>query len=439
MESISTAVGGATSPPSSPIQLRLSLYSEPEAVVLASAALHGLCRNYLDMSEEQTYEIEVAVVEVLSNVVLHAYQNQRGQPITVDFRITDEALRVEVTDQGLPLSETDLLGARNLRVADPLDIEGLDETGRGLFVVWTMMDEVRYASDGAQNRFTLVRRRGGSLRVPRPGPHWGGSHIEEGSGGEHRARLDYLLRELQFARQIQCSILPGPRRHSGIELYAEVRPALHVGGDFYDIVPAMDGGVMVVIGDVMGKGLPASLTMVMALTLLRESARRCSSPRELFTQANALLYERLQAMVMWNAVSSAAIYVDPTRRRMLYSKAGHENTLLWRARDASVQSLAGSGYFLGIFEDGMYEEHEVALEAGDKVVLFTDGLTNARDLDGEDFGTARLEALLAAEGHLSAHELGERILKAVGVHQSIREPSDDVALVIVGLEAQQPV
>lgn len=421
--------------PVPPRHLRLLLDSDPDGVVMVGAALNGLCRNYLGMSDEETYEVELAVVEALSNVVQHAYGGRKGQPVSVEFRLFGEAIQVEVTDQGIPLSETDLLAARRLPSVDPLDLDSLAETGRGLYVVWSMMDEVRYASDGAVNRLTLTRRRAGRPRLPAPQPHWGGSQFEDVGQTEHRTRLEYLLRELQFARQIQCSILPGARRHSGVEVYAEVRPALHVGGDFYDIVPSQDGqGVTVLIGDVMGKGLPASLTMVMALTLLRETARRVSSPRELFTQANTLLYERLQAMIMWNAVSAAAVYVEPARRRMRYSKAGHENLLVYRAARGVVESLSGSGYFLGIFEDGLYEEYEVPLEPGDKVVLFTDGVTNARDLDGENFGTERLEELLAAEGSLSPRDLGERILKAVGAHQSVREPSDDVALVILGLE-----
>lgn len=421
--------------PVPPGKLRLALDSDPDGVVMVGAALNGLCRNYLGMSEEETYEVELAVVEALTNVVQHAYAGRKGQPVNVEFRLSEEVVQIEVTDQGIPLPETDLLSARRLPSVDPLDLDNLAETGRGLFVVWSMMDEVRYASDGAVNRLTLTRRRAGRPRLPAPEPHWGGSQFEDVGQTEHRTRLEYLLRELQFARQIQCSILPGARRHSGVEVYAEVRPALHVGGDFYDIVPSQDGqGVTVLIGDVMGKGLPASLTMVMALTLLRESARRVSSPRDLFTQANALLYERLQAMIMWNAVSAAAVHVEPARRRMRYSKAGHENLLVYRAARGVVESLSGSGYFLGIFEDGQYEEYEVPLEPGDKVVLFTDGVTNARDLDGENFGTERLEALLAAEGSLSPRDLGERILKAVGSHQSVREPSDDVALVILGLE-----
>lgn len=410
--------------------LSMSFESQPECVLMAAAAVHGVCSNHLGLSEQETYQVELAVVESLSNIVLHAYGGEPG-PVSLRMDACGDELTVELTDQGQALSEADMLASRRLPAVDPSNVEILAETGRGLFVVWSLMDEVRYASEGGVNRLTLVRRRGGSPRRRLPEPHWAGSHVQEATS-EHSARLAYLLRELEFARQIQCSILPVTSRQAGLDLYAEVRPALHVGGDFFDVVPSPQG-LMVVIGDVMGKGLPASLTMVMALTLLRESARHCASPRQLFSEANTRLYERLQSMILWNAVSAAAVHLDPDRRRMRYAKAGHENVLLWRAAERRVEELTGVGYFLGMFEDGEYEEYETHLASGDKVVLFTDGVPNARDLDGACFGIERLVDLVRIHADLDARSLGQRILQALGEHQGPREPTDDVALFILGL------
>lgn len=252
----------------------------------------------------------------------------------------------------------------------------------------------------------------------------------------HEQQLAAIRRELEFARDIQRSILPRSFSYPGVAIYADIRTAREVGGDFYDFNTCHAGGderLCAIIGDVMGKGMPAALVMVMTLTVLRETSRLTGSPAEILARSNGIIYERTLAMQTSNAVTAACISLDVPGKRLYYAKAGHDEILVWSARTRTVRTLDCRGYFLGAFEEGVYEELEVPLEAGDKIILYTDGITEARNREREFFGQERLIAMVDALGHESPPLLGAHILEAVDEFQGY-VARDDTALLILEMQ-----
>ncbi len=256
---------------------------------------------------------------------------------------------------------------------------------------------------------------------------------EEARREQEAQHLRQILRELEFARNIQRSILPATFQLNGTQIYADIQAAREVGGDFYDVIPMYSDSSLVtcIIGDVMGKGMPAAMTMVLALTVLREISRLHCTPLELFQHANERIYRQLRTVDVANNVSASCITLNVETREALYCKAGHEDLIRWSSSRRKVELIAAQGFFLGTFEDGQFEQKKLQLDAGDKLVLYTDGITDARNLQGELFGLERLIDLVGTHGSESVDALGSLITGQVSAFQQGREQADDIALVIL--------
>lgn len=245
-------------------------------------------------------------------------------------------------------------------------------------------------------------------------------------------RYSAMLAELDYARNVQASILPTHLQAPGMEVFASVRPARIVGGDFYDLLPD-DHTTTCLIGDVMGKGMPAALSMVLAVTVLRENARFGLSPQRLLSESNHEIHERLAGASMSNAVSVAVLSVDQEHHQFRYAKAGHEDLLYYDSACGEIRALSTAGLFLGLQENARYEEATLQYHPGDKVILYTDGITDARSKSREFFGHDRLLSLIRERGHGTAMDMGQAILGAVEEFQANTDPSDDIGLMVVGL------
>jgi sigma-B regulation protein RsbU (phosphoserine phosphatase) len=184
------------------------------------------------------------------------------------------------------------------------------------------------------------------------------------------------------------------------------------------------------IADVAGKGLPASLLMANLQAAIRSLAAESEGPRDLCA--------RLNRLVCSNTPEDKFITLfyglfDAASRRLVYSNAGHNSPILLR-RDRSFVRLPEGGAALGIFPEWRYEDAEIQLTAGDRLVLFTDGVTEAMSRQGEEFGEERLLALMAADPELGAAELQKRILEAVSGF-SAGELQDDATLIVMAVNA----
>jgi serine phosphatase RsbU (regulator of sigma subunit)/pSer/pThr/pTyr-binding forkhead associated (FHA) protein len=254
---------------------------------------------------------------------------------------------------------------------------------------------------------------------------------------------DRLLKERATwaaAREIQRALLP--RVHPEIPGYSFwecYRPAQDVGGDLYDYIAVEkpETGVAdgprwaVTLGDVTGKGMPAALVMAGICPEIRHLVRGGVPPGEVLGQVNRHIYDH---GAEGRFVTLLVIMLDPLAHELTIANAGHPRALVRRSRgDVEQIACEGGGPPLGSFRDAIFQVSTVRLEAGDVVLLYSDGVTDAKDKDGQFFGTERLMAELA-EAPAGVEAVGESILGAVRDHSAGRSQYDDITIVCFGRE-----
>jgi serine phosphatase RsbU (regulator of sigma subunit) len=231
--------------------------------------------------------------------------------------------------------------------------------------------------------------------------------------------------EMQAAAAIQQSILPVPLPQSGaaaaVDLYAEMHPARDIGGDFYDYFLLGEDRLAVTIADVSGKGIPAALFMAVSRTVMR-SVSGIDDMAAGMAEANRLLSADNAASMF---VTMFHGIVDLATGVLRYCNAGHNPPYLLRA-EGGRETLRPTGIAFGLDPDMPYRIDETVLRPGDALFLFTDGITEAFDPDGEEFGTTRLEAALEAERGRDAADLVAGIIAATVAFARGAEQSDDI-------------
>lgn len=218
-------------------------------------------------------------------------------------------------------------------------------------------------------------------------------------------------RELEIARSIQQSlILRTLPAVPGIELVAHCESARQVGGDFYDVIPCGESQLLLVIADVMGKGVPAAMFAAILRSLFRALPRGEVRPAKLLSQANQLLYRDLSAVDMFITVQ--VLHVDGVSRRVRVANAGHCPALLAGPDGAAAQPLAPEGLPLGVLEDAEFADQEASLEAGMRLLVYTDGLVETRNPAGDLFGYERLGSWVAghARRQSSVHKMKQELI-----------------------------
>jgi serine phosphatase RsbU (regulator of sigma subunit) len=212
---------------------------------------------------------------------------------------------------------------------------------------------------------------------------------------EEAQERERMEQELRVARLIQHTLLP--KSLPALEDYhivAHYQPAREVGGDFYDFFMLGDGRLGIVMGDASGKGIPAALVMATTRSVLRTIAQRVgAAPGQVLAQANELLYPDIPPNMF---VTCFYAILEPESGRLLYANAGHN--LPYLRRRGGADELRARGMPLGLMPGMSYEEKEIILEAGEAALLYSDGLVEAHDPEGEMFGFPRLRALVAEHG-----------------------------------------
>jgi len=238
-----------------------------------------------------------------------------------------------------------------------------------------------------------------------------------------------LERELQMARQMQESLLPEALPHiPGFSLAAEWQSALEMAGDFYDVFALPDNRWGMVIADVSDKGAAAAMYMAMTRSLIRASAASHTSPAETLTEVNQRLMAHSSSVMF---VTMFYAILDPATRTLTYANAGQNPPLLKRA-SGELMSLTPTGPALGIFDHASLSDVSLTLAAGDALVSYTDGLTDALDPLGERYGVARLTQVIARAPHRpSASNLLDHLLKDHVAFTQGMPPFDDVTLLIL--------
>lgn len=243
---------------------------------------------------------------------------------------------------------------------------------------------------------------------------------------------DRLESEMEIARQVQQSVLP--RRFPqvpGFRFAARNQPARQVGGDFYDLFALESGRFGVAIADVSGKGMPAALYMALTRSLLRAEARRMDAPGEVVSSLNRLLHELGEAQAF---VTLFYGVVEPAERRLTYVRAGHDRPLLLRG--GQVQELGATGAALGLLEPGAFilEEERLALQPGDRLVLYTDGMTDVVGPGERMFNLEQFKRVIEGCAGLEPEELCAVVFSDLAAYRGGTEQFDDMTMVVVAVD-----
>jgi serine phosphatase RsbU (regulator of sigma subunit) len=234
-----------------------------------------------------------------------------------------------------------------------------------------------------------------------------------------------LKNDLEIARQIQQSMLPrGAFQTAGLEAFGMTRPANTVGGDFYDIMPLPDGRVLLALGDVAGKGSPAALLMALLLAMMRTLVDEGFE--------GAALAERLNVQVAKHAPRSRFVtlfvsVLNPGTGELVYVNAG-QNPPLLRRTNGIYEHLRAGGIALGMFDHATYAAGATCLNVGDVVVMYSDGITEAENEDGQAFDEAGLQGIMDNREWASAKELAWATFAAVERHTDQRRLLDDLTI-----------
>ena len=238
-----------------------------------------------------------------------------------------------------------------------------------------------------------------------------------------------LERELQVARSVQTSLLPSTTPQiEGWEFAAWWEPARQVAGDFYDFIPAGDGQLGLVIADVSDKGMPAALFMALSRSTVRASVTAAATPTDGINRANRLLCADATDGMF---VTLFYAQLDPVTGGLLYVNAGHNPPLHYNAKTDETDLLTRTGMPLGVDDLSDYGQRSVQLASGDLILLYTDGVTDARDARGEEFGLKRLRELVFEHRRATAANVVAALTTALRDFTAAAEPFDDITVVAV--------
>jgi sigma-B regulation protein RsbU (phosphoserine phosphatase) len=252
---------------------------------------------------------------------------------------------------------------------------------------------------------------------------------------EVNAHLARLEEELSAARRLQLAMVPqafpAPSAAFPIDLCASMEPAREVGGDLYDFFATDDGKLCFLIGDVSDKGMPAALFMARAKSLVRITTElmrlpngESAKPAQIIGRVNHELCQGNDDMMF---VTLFFAMIAPASGRLEYCNAGHNHP--YRVNGATLEAIdGGKGVVLGVRPDASYTTGELSLATGESIYLFTDGVTEAANPEGDLFSEQRLEAVLRAAAGRSSPEIVKSVAEAVRGFVGAALPSDDIAM-----------
>ncbi len=244
---------------------------------------------------------------------------------------------------------------------------------------------------------------------------------------EEEKALSQMREEMRLALDIQMSLLPkAPPETPGYAIAGVSLPAQTVGGDYFDYIPLDEDTLGLCVGDVSGKGLPASLLMANVQATLRGQAPWSDTVSACVERVNRLLCQRIRK---GSFVTLVYGILDPHRHQFSFANAGHNRPYL-RAADGTVRRLDQGGLALGFLADYTYQETTIGFAPGDLLLLYSDGIPEAMNPAHEQFSEERLVALLKTHTG-SPKALIDTIIKAVTTHAGKAPPSDDMTLLAV--------
>ena len=244
---------------------------------------------------------------------------------------------------------------------------------------------------------------------------------------ELRDKLD-LKGDLEIAREIQFGLVPSePFTQQGVSIHYSMRPANTVGGDYYDIIKLDENRIGIVMGDVSGKGMPAALLMALLLGSLRTLIAAGLRGTQLITRLNDYLTANIPE---GRLVTLFYGELDPASGCLAYINAGHNAPYLMREA-GGLERLPATSLVLGIDANALYEADETCIRAGDRLLLFTDGVTEAFNEKEEEFGEPRVAACLQGSAKAQPQEWIQSLVQEVLKFCYPARPSDDMTLLMI--------
>lgn len=269
------------------------------------------------------------------------------------------------------------------------------------------------------------------MRLIRAIAEYAGTQIEKVLMFEKNLKQAKLQAELELAQRIQRRLTQGlPPNLPELDVWAVSRPASLVGGDFYDFIPRMNQPFTFVVGDISGKGMPAALLMAITRTVIRTETNLLPmpSPAAIVSRSNSELFEDFTKVSMF-----ATVFVgqyDHADRSLLFANAGH-SPVIYCPADGNAALLRADGTALGILPNSMSQDHSLKLKPGDLLVVATDGLNEARNLQDMRFGYNRLLQLTESLANKPAREIADALNGTVRDFSNGVSQEDDQTLVVL--------
>jgi sigma-B regulation protein RsbU (phosphoserine phosphatase) len=235
--------------------------------------------------------------------------------------------------------------------------------------------------------------------------------------------------ELTIAQQIQQACLPAPfAGHPDIHFEALNKPAKNVSGDFYDYFQVSDEEFVFIIGDVCGKGIPASIFMASSRNIIKSQAMSNPDPANVLPMTNQLIADEVQPGMF---VTVFYGWYNIKTKRLRFTNAGHMPPLLLRSSTCCCSSLFNPNFPIGLFTTAEFYDAEIQLQKGDILILYTDGINEAENVDGQQFGTKRLiDAVLNC--HMdSPKKYFDNIIEQLTLFTEGQDQKDDITMMIV--------
>lgn len=238
--------------------------------------------------------------------------------------------------------------------------------------------------------------------------------------------------EIDAANRIQAALLPLDSPDLiGASVASHYRAATEIGGDYFDFLKVASGEIGIAFGDVSGHGLTSGIVMAMAKSALLVQVDYDPAPRAVLDVLNEIVIKTSPRRTMMTFFFGL---LDPRAQTLRFSSAGHLDPFVYRVTTGKMEVLSSWGFPLGVRRRDPFREHTVEFMAGDRLVLYSDGLIECVDDDGEPFGFERFEQVIKSNGHLSADEIKKALLNAVRKFTRNRPPEDDQTLVVVAFE-----
>jgi serine phosphatase RsbU (regulator of sigma subunit) len=245
-------------------------------------------------------------------------------------------------------------------------------------------------------------------------------------------RTERLQRDLELAAHVQRGLLPKTfPRVAGVSFAARAQPAREIGGDFYDAFQLDAQHVGVLIADVSDKSIHAAIFMAIARALFHTEVRRTLSPREVVGAVHQLLLDVSSEDDMFVTAFYGVLHLDT--RHLTYVRAGHDRPLVVH-RDGACDVLEGTGRFIGMLDDLEIEERAIDLHRGDRLIMYSDGIVDARNPTDERYGADRLAEVVKSCAGIEAEALAATIMNQVLTFQGDAPQFDDITLLVAAIE-----